>query len=215
MVTTRSASPITAPRIAATTEGWSSGTRPRLSPVSRYSAPVRSSSWRSAAPAPRGAAAGDHQRPARRPQQIDRRLHRAGSTGSRRGAGGVAEGSGSWSRPTPRRAACRPGSPGTPGRVRRPGPGAGHGLVERLQHQVGVAHGARIAGQRRARIRCAPCPAARRGSPAARRCARQHQHRRARHVRVGDAGHRVGHARPGGDQGHPEAAVSSACACAM
>jgi hypothetical protein len=79
-------------------------------------------------------------------------------------------------------------------------------LVELLQHEVGLAHRARIARQggdeggvhhvlQRAAVLLRT-----------RRRARQDQHRGACHVRVGDAGHRVRHPRPGGDQRHAEAA---------
>ena len=50
-VITKSAWLITLPRMAATTAGWSSGTKPLLSPVSKYTAPKRVSSCCKAGPA--------------------------------------------------------------------------------------------------------------------------------------------------------------------
>ena len=186
---------------------------PRLSPVSRYGAPRRSSRRTSARPGAARAAAADDERPPRRPQQIHRRAHGAGVRRQRRAAASARRCS---SRCSARGTSARSVSVGksryTGSRLAALAERARHGFVEFLQHQRRLAHRARVARDRahevgvddvlqRAAVLLRP-----------RRHAGEHQHRRARDVRVGDAGHRIGDAGAGGHQRDAEAAGQLAVA---
>ena len=210
-----SASPITEPRIAATTDGWSSGTRPRLSPVSRYSAPSRSSRARSSGPGTPRAAAGDHQRPARRPQHLHRLRHR----------GRV----GQHLRARPRRhqlgqqhRARHLGAQGVHGEVQVHRAGlagmaqrARDGLVQLLQRQRRFAHGARIARERAHEVGVHHVLQRAAVFLRARRRARQHQHAGARDVALAMPVIALVTPGPAVTSATPRPPVSSACACAM
>ena len=82
--------------------------------------------------------------------------------------------------------------------------GARDRLIELLQHQRRFAHGARIARDRAHQLGVIHVlqPAA--IFLRARIAARHDKHRRARDMRVGDAGDGIGHAGSGGDQRHAE-----------
>ena len=82
----------------------------------------------------------------------------------------------------------------------------GHRLVQFLQHQLGLPHGAGVAGDRAHQIGMNHVLQRAAVLLGARRRARQHQHRRPRDIGVGDAGHGIGHAGAGGDQRDAEAA---------
>ena len=153
-------------------------------------------------------AASDHQRPLRRPEQFDRAQHgrRVGVQCDRRsrleplgcqhrvhrargfGALGVHREVQVHRARLAAHASC-----------------ARQRLVEFLQDQVGLAHGARVARERAHELGVQHVLQRATVLLRARRCAGQDQQRRTRGMRVGDPRHRVGHARPGSDQRHANA----------
>ncbi len=152
------------------------------------------------------AAAGDEQRPARRPQQLDRLGHRR-RVGQRVAHLARLEQLGQLHRSRHLAAqrvdreveVDRAGLAALPQRAR-------HRLVELLRHQRRLAHGAGVARQRPHELDVRHVLQRAAVLLLLRRRARQHQHRGARHAGVGDAGHGVGDAGAGGDQRHAEPA---------